>query len=316
MKTRTLTLAAVSMAGLATACDDAPTTSPNPNTGQRPLLAKAVKPAPASIAFSLNGPDGQNLFVTDTTGTRLEQLTFGGLDDNPAWSPDRRKIAFVRGDGVDQKIYIKALNGGRETLVGPGYEPSWSPDGKQIAFSWWVGGNRDIHVMNVDGSNVRRLTTDTAADAEPHWSPDGLSIVFTSFRTGTGEVFVMKPDGSAQMQRTFCGPSYYCISPKLAPSIGDFRLAFYQGTNSNSGAPLVSAIKIMNSNSDIVFFLDGGSLLLGKPTWSPDAKRVAFVARFSGQALPVLYTAALDGSGFNHYPENVGSAVGAPAWAR
>jgi TolB protein len=276
-------------------------------------LAKGGKTAPAPIAVSLNGADGQNIFLIDTT-SRLQQVTRGGLDDSPTWSPDRRKIAFVRGDGPGRQIYVKSLSGGRETLVGPGQEPSWSPDGNQIAFTSIVGGNADVYVMNIDGSDVRRLTTDPAFDGEPHWSPDGLSIAFMSTRTGTGEIFVMKPDGGAQMRRTFCGPSYYCVSPQLSPIVGDFRLAFYQGTYSSSGATPVSAIRVMDSNGTVVWGLDG-ALVTGSPTWSPDAQYIAFVGQ-GGQATPVIYTASVNGTDLHWIPQTVGSAAGSPAWTR
>jgi Tol biopolymer transport system component len=60
----------------------------------------------------------------------------------------------------------------------------WSPDGTKIAFTRVIGdadrdGNFDIYVMNADGSNPRRLTTDPAShDNDPSWSPDGTKIAF------------------------------------------------------------------------------------------------------------------------------------------
>ena len=49
---------------------------------------------------------------------------------------------------------------------------SWSPDGSKIAYV----DDGDIYVMNADGSNTRRLTTDPKGDFYPAWSPDGSTI--------------------------------------------------------------------------------------------------------------------------------------------
>jgi TolB protein len=298
------------------ACSEPPTTSaPHVDLPTTPSLAKGVKPAPG-IAFSLNGPAGQNVFVIDTAGTRLEQLTHGGLDDEPAWSPDRRKIAFVRGDGPARQIYVKSMNGGRETPIGLGFQPSWSPDGKTIAFTRFAEGNLDVYAMGADGSNVRRLTTDPGGDTEPHWSADGQTIAFTSTRTGTSEIFTMAPDGGAQTRRTFCGPSYYCISPRLSPVLGDSRLVFHQGTYSGSGATQISAIRIIDATGAVVFNLDGGVLVIGEPAWSPDAQSVAYVGTLYGQPRRVIYKASLNGGGLHYFLTPTDADAAEPDWAR
>jgi TolB protein len=69
--------------------------------------------------------------------------------------------------------------------------PMWSPDGQLIAFAGgWDGG---IFVMNVEGSEVTRLT-DFGMNAV--WSPDGTQIAFESSRDGNSEIYIMDADGS------------------------------------------------------------------------------------------------------------------------
>src|SRR5437763_1434865 len=79
---------------------------------------------------------------------------------------------------------------------------SWSPDGKQIAFASARTGNFDIWVMNADGSDQRRLTTNPTMDCWPAWSPDGKRIAFTSNRDGNYEIYVMNADGTGQRNLT------------------------------------------------------------------------------------------------------------------
>ena len=49
--------------------------------------------------------------------------------------------------------------------------PAWSPDGMQIAFSSDRDGNWEIYVMNTDGSDQTRLTSNSLLDDGPDRSP-------------------------------------------------------------------------------------------------------------------------------------------------
>jgi len=84
--------------------------------------------------------------------------------------------------------------------------PAWSPDGRKILFvrrGWGHGlGNSEILVMNADGSRQRNLTRNPAPDDDPVWSPDGRKILFVSKRDGHGEVYVMNANGSGQRNLT------------------------------------------------------------------------------------------------------------------
>ena len=70
-----------------------------------------------------------------------------------------------------------------------------SPDGTRVAFVSFVGGASDIWTQNIDGTDLRRLTNDPAADSWPVWSPDGRSIVFTSVRDGRQQTWVVPSNG-------------------------------------------------------------------------------------------------------------------------
>src|ERR1700704_2832206 len=72
------------------------------------------------------------------------------------------------------------------------------------------GSELQIYVMNVDGSDIRQLTTVAANHGDPVWSPDGARITFGSDREGGGKlnVFVMNADGSGQQALTHFAPPY------------------------------------------------------------------------------------------------------------
>lgn len=66
------------------------------------------------------------------------------------------------------------------TAAGVDNQPAFSPDGSKIAFVSFRGGDPDgeIYVMNADGTNQTRLTDDTREDRNPTFTPDGTKITF------------------------------------------------------------------------------------------------------------------------------------------
>jgi Tol biopolymer transport system component len=175
-------------------------------------------PSGTQIAYALWGW-GFELWIVDDDGTNAHQLLGkhkGPLfsDVQPAWSPDGKKIAFATDRGGNWEIYLVNADGTNEINltnnpasdfdnVGGGPGPSWSPDGSKIAFESNRDGNYQIYVMNADGSNVKRLTTDPSLeDSSPAWSPDGTKIVFTRNSGGQYDIFVMDADGTNQTRLT------------------------------------------------------------------------------------------------------------------
>ena len=69
-----------------------------------------------------------------------------------------------------------------------------------IAFVSASPGNDEIYTIRPDGSELKRLTTNTWEwDKHPSWSPDGTQIVFWSNRdTQRKQIWVMNADGSNQ----------------------------------------------------------------------------------------------------------------------
>jgi TolB protein len=86
-------------------------------------------------------------------------------------------------------------------------EPAWSPDGNRIAFlSYRRGVNIEIDVMNVNGSNERRLAGNaTDGSGPPAWSPDSRHLAFTRTRRGDTEIYVLNANGSRKRRLTEMG---------------------------------------------------------------------------------------------------------------
>jgi TolB protein len=85
-------------------------------------------------------------------------------------------------------------------------QAAWSPDGTRIAFASKFRaeseGIPEIYVIDVNSSNLRRLTDTPAAEGKPSWSPDGTKLVFVSRRAGNWEIYTMNADGTDPQRLT------------------------------------------------------------------------------------------------------------------
>ena len=98
-------------------------------------------------------------------------------------------IAYTKFAQDDAEIWRVNDDGTDNVRIGPGADASWSPDGQRLTFTLTVDGNTDIYFMNLDGSNVTRLTKDPAEEHSPTWSPDGSMIAFNSERSGSDQIW-------------------------------------------------------------------------------------------------------------------------------
>ena len=146
-----------------------------------------VPPRPAIadqlIAFTRSGTlNGSDVFVVDTDGTNLRQLTDEFPSRSPAWSPDGTLLA-ITGIGDAKGILVVDADGTNlRQIVNAelaGYDPAWSPDGTRIAFTR-SGDAKGILVVDADGTNLRQIVNAELAGYDPVWSPDGTRIAFTA----------------------------------------------------------------------------------------------------------------------------------------
>jgi WD40-like Beta Propeller Repeat len=129
----------------------------------------------------------------------------------PSWSPvpvegSAGEARLVYAD--EQGLRVQSEDGTVSSLITHDSRdtgPAWSPDGKRLAFTRRQHDHWEVYVVDVDGRNLKRLTTTPLQpngalgnSAAPAWSPDGQYLAFLTDRSGKWEIWLMRADGSGQ----------------------------------------------------------------------------------------------------------------------
>ncbi len=145
-------------------------------------------PSGLNLAFVRQTPYNQVWTMTDNGDYQTEFSIRGPVNSLwPSWSVDEQVIFYSQTSTSaesnvpvlfyrrleDRKTSVESRIPANSTIdTGPIAEIDPSPDGFWLAYeSWPSGNNHDIYIMNINGSNQDRLTTDAGFDFGPVWRP-------------------------------------------------------------------------------------------------------------------------------------------------
>jgi len=153
-----------------------------------------IHPRDRVVAYTAEAAGSRQLFTLSLRGTGTPPVQVTASEkavSDPHWSPDGRRLAFVR----DDEIWIVEADGSRLTKVvakpGGGREPRWSPDGRRLAFISRRRGWSQVWLIDAPVPRRGRPQRDPRAPvATPltvagfdvdglAWSPDGNVLAVT-----------------------------------------------------------------------------------------------------------------------------------------
>jgi len=128
------------------------------------------------FAFTSDRSGSPQIYVIDRNGGNLRRVTREGSNNDGAdWHPDGTKLAYAHRHESRNRFDIAVIdlitleNRVLTTAPGSHESPSFSPDGQRIAFESSRDGSWHIWTIDIDGRNLRRLTSE-GDNYAPSWS--------------------------------------------------------------------------------------------------------------------------------------------------
>jgi dipeptidyl aminopeptidase/acylaminoacyl peptidase len=289
-----------------------------------------ISPDGASVAYTVATPNletnriSRDIWIVRVAGGEPRQLTHGGSDERPRWSPDGKKLAFLSSrDGAPQ-VYLVPAEGGEASQVvflSTGADNElWSPDGQWIAFV-----SRVYPDCKDDVCNTRRDEERARSKVKTRIYDKLLYRHWATWSDGKrSHLFVVSASGGAPRDLTpgadYDVPPFSLSNPEAIAFSPDSReLCFTANTDKDEA---------LSTNGDLFIVPVSGPSAPKRitsnpandwgPAYSPDGKWIAYRAQMlpgyeSDRWRLMLYDRAT-GSTVN-LTENFDRNVESPVWA-
>lgn len=274
------------------------------------ILAQFGAPslAGSKIYFISTRSGSKEIWSMDFDGANQQQLTnFHSITTFPAISPDGTRLAFTTyAKGQPRIMMYSTVTKRFIPFLNPeapmNATPAFTPDGQHVLFSSSISGFAQIYIADLDGSNLRRLSTSRAIEVEPKVNPKtGTDMAFVSGRGGLQQIYRMNMDGADPMRLT--NGEGEASNPAWHPDGQAIAFAWTKGF-----APGNWNIFIMDVASRETVQLTHGQGRNENPSWAPDGRHLVFSSNRAGGSQ--IFTMLADGTevkqittqGFNEKP--------------
>ncbi len=181
----------------------------------------------------------------------------------------------------------------------------------KIVFKSYRDDSRSLYVMDDNGRNVQRVTTDSVT--WPVWSPDGKQIAFSKHlpvapgQSQQKAIFIINSDGSNLRRLTddheenLNGGRLFETNCSWSPD--GQHIVFTSGRHTIPGKAQ-SDLYTIHLETKVMRRLTRGESLSAFPTWSPDGKYIAYRdTPLNRIGYPTIFVMHADGSGKHELAE-------------
>ena len=270
-----------------------------------------LHPRDRAVAYTAEAAGSRQLFTMPLRGGYPTQLTASEEPvGDPQWSPDGRRLAFVR----DDEIWVIEADGSRLVKVtghkAGTHAPRWSPDGKRLAFVSRRRGWSQVWIIDAPVPRRGRPANEPRAPEERAltpagvdvtslaWSPDGTQIAVTAQRRlddlETAQIVLV--DVATGAERTVAGETSF---DSLASWLPDGSILFVSDADGWSHVVRLTAdgrdriVLTSGEREHGVHTIEFGRGVGFEPDPSPDGRRFVHIEIHDG--LVDLVVRALDG---------------------
>ena len=237
------------------------TLSGSPKNDYR-IIFQSVRDAPfASSDYQVNYQRYFDLYTMNENGSDVQRITDNLYWENqPDVSPDGQKILFGLHEFQDSTGPVE------------GTDPGW-----------------EIAIVDIDGSNLIRLTDNDYMEFMPDWNYDGTKIVYMAdanqrsvqdIANGLApqyHIYTMDADGGNVTQLTF-GDNPSDVNGDPSFSLGEPGKIVYIHTEDFADGGGLYTMDADGNNQQLILECDNELLKINDPTFSPDGNKIIFGA--------------------------------------
>jgi TolB protein len=214
-----------------------------------------------------------------------------------------RRIAHAFSDAIHQKI--RQVDGVAMTRIAF----SSTRDAERVGQTIEERTAKEIYIMDYDGENPQRVTSNGSLNLAPSWCPDGKCLLYTSYQARPsaypdiilqnvfGQIGSSKPTHGSDVNQNYMAD----ISPDGT------RIVF---ASARGGAAM--DIWVVNRDGTGMRQLTTNPAIDTSPRWSPNGTQIAFISNRGGS--PKVYTMSADGLQQTVLPTGCATAD-RPTWA-